>query len=93
MLKIIGNDIYRGGEKIGWVESGHIFAKDGKKLGYFSGEAVFDPLGNKLAYISGDFLYAQSGKTKIPLEKISEEIVGGVFEEIAKGAIFVLLGD
>ena len=37
MVKIIGNDIWRGGEKIGWIEGDYVRDRDGKKLGLFSG--------------------------------------------------------
>ena len=34
MIKIEGNDIRRGGEKIGWIEENDMFNEDGKKVGY-----------------------------------------------------------
>ncbi len=93
MLKLVGNDIYRAGQKIGWVEGNHIKARDGKKLGYFESKFVYDSSGKKIAYIEEDYLVSEGGNAKIHLEKISEEIVGGVIPEIGKCAIYVLLGD
>jgi hypothetical protein len=93
MVKIIGNDIWRGGEKIGWVEGARIRAHDGTKLGYFEGNFVYGEDGHKLAYIEGDHLVSYGSDTKIPLEKIAEEIEGGVLPEIGKCAVYVLLGD
>ncbi|HUZ92879.1 MAG TPA: hypothetical protein VNG29_02675 [Candidatus Paceibacterota bacterium] len=92
MLKFIGRDIWRGGEKVGWVEENHIYAHDGKKLGYFEGNYVYDAnSGQKIAYIEGDYLISEGGNQKIPLDKVSEEIVGGVLPEIGKCAVYVLL--
>ncbi|MDE2001794.1 MAG: hypothetical protein KGI60_04505 [Patescibacteria group bacterium] len=92
MIKVIGHDLWRGGQKIGWAEENHVFAHDGKKLGYFSENHVFDVTGRKLAYVEGDHLYAD-GSSRVSLETINENIVGGVLPEMAKCAIYVLLGD
>ena len=92
MIKIIGKDIWRGGEKIGWTEENHVWAHDGRKLGYFEENYVYGEDGHKLAYIEGDHLIPYGGNSKVPLEKISEEIVGGVLPEIGKCAVYVLLG-
>lgn len=92
MIKIEGNDIWRAGEKIGWVDGSHIRAHDGKRLGYFEGSHVYNILGQRVAYVDGDHLFSEgSNEGKIPLEKINEEIVGGVLPEIGKCAIYVLL--
>ncbi|GEM_PF-391898 len=92
MIKIEGNDILRGGEKIGWIEGNDVRAHDGKKLGYFEGNHVYNSLGERVAYINGDHLFSQGGsEMKMHLEKINEEIVGGVLPEIGKCAIYVLL--
>ncbi|MBU6500921.1 MAG: hypothetical protein KGJ89_02245 [Patescibacteria group bacterium] len=93
MLKITGNDIFRAGEKIGWVEGSHVYAHDGKKLGYFSGNYIYGYDGRKIAYIEGDHLFSGGSGVKVPLEKISELIEGGILPEAGKCAIYVLLGD
>jgi len=95
MIKIIGNDIWRGGQKIGWIEEHHVRAHDGRKLGYFEGNFVHGEDGRKLAYIEGDYLFSEGGSSgsKLPLEKVSEGIEGGVLSEIGKCAVYVLLGD
>ncbi len=92
MVKIVGNDIWRGGEKIGWVEGNRIRAHDGTKLGYFEGNFVWGEDGRKLAYVEEDYLISYGSNQKIPLEKISEGIEGGILPEIGKCAIYVLLG-
>lgn len=94
MIKIIGYDLWRGGQKAGWVEGSHIRAHDGKRLGYYYGNHIFGEDGRKLAFIEGDYLYSGGSMSeKINLEKVNESIVGGVFPEICKCAIYVLLGN
>ncbi len=93
MIKIEGKDLWRGGQKIGWIDGHHVFARDGKKLGYFDDRYVYNMEGHKLAYIEGDYLHAYEGNSKVPLEKVSEEIEGGVGPGIDKCAVYVLLGD
>ncbi|MCL5017461.1 MAG: hypothetical protein M1155_02265 [Patescibacteria group bacterium] len=93
MLKIIGYDIWRGNEKAGFVDGNHIRAHDGRKLGYFEEDHIRDMDGHKLAYISGDHLYGESlTNAKISLDKVNESVVGGLLPEIAKCAIYVLIG-
>jgi hypothetical protein len=93
MLKIIGREIWRGGEKVGFIEENHVRAHDGKKLGYFEENHVRDTAGNKIAYISGDHLYTESlGNVKISLDKVNEMVMGGLLPEIGKCAVYILIG-
>jgi hypothetical protein len=92
MVKIVGNTVWRGEEKAGWIEGDKIRAHDGTKLGYFEGNFVYSEGGHKLAYIEGDYLVTYGGGSKVPLEKVSEEVEGGVLPEIGKCAVYVLLG-
>jgi hypothetical protein len=93
MVKLVGNDIYRGGEKIGWLQTPHIFAHDGKKLGYFEGIFVYNADARKIAYLEGNFLVPEGGGPKVPVQKIVEDVTGGVIPDIERAAIFVLLGN
>jgi hypothetical protein len=93
MIKVVGAELWRGGEKIGWVEGQHIRAHDGKKLGYFEGNLIYGEDGRKLAYVEGDHLISYGSNSKISLEQVSEGIEGGVLSEGAKCAVYVLLGD
>ena len=93
MIKVVGKDLWRGGQKIGWVAEHHIFAHDGKKLGYFDNKNIYNLEGHKLAYVEGDYLHSYGSDSKVPLEKVSEEIEGGVDQSIDKCAIYILLGD
>ncbi len=94
MIKLQGNEIWRGGEKIGWIDGHHIFDRDGRKLGAFEENFVYNEDGKKVAYIQGDFLYAEGGSAdaKTSLEKIAEDVGGGVAAEICRAAIYILLG-
>ncbi|HTY39498.1 MAG TPA: hypothetical protein VMC43_00165 [Candidatus Paceibacterota bacterium] len=93
MIKIEGNYIYRGGEKVGYVDGHNIRAVDGKHLGYFDDKFIYDEDGHKLAYIEGDHLWPEDNGEKVELVEINEKLVGGVLPEIAKCAVYVLLGD
>ena len=95
MIKILGNDLWRNGEKIGWIEGDHVRDRDGKKLGYFQDRFVYDMSGHKLAWIEEDYLVSQGSgsEAKLRLDQVAEEIEGGVMPELAKCAVYVLLGD
>jgi hypothetical protein len=90
MIKIDGYTILRDGSKIGWIDGIYIHAHDGTKLGYFEDKYVYNLDGNKIAYILGDYLHAEEGNNKIPLDKVSEQVTGGVISDIAKCAIYIL---
>jgi len=94
MLKLQGNDIYRGPDKIGWLQENHIFDRTGKKIGYFEQNYVYDADARKLAYVEEDFLmpYGGAASAKVRLEQIAEDVTGGVVPEIARAAIYILLG-
>ncbi len=95
MVKLIGNDVWRSGEKIGWIDGDHVRDRNGKKLGYFQGTHVYDASGHKLAFIEQDHLvsHGSGSEARIDLERIMEEVRGGVLSEIGKCAVYVLLGN
>ena len=89
----MGNEIYRAGEKVGWVDGNHIRSHDNKILGYFDDKHVYDMERHTLAYTDGEYLYSEGSRSgKVELDKINEDIKGGVLMEMAKCAIYVLLG-
>lgn len=96
MIKLNGNEIWRGGEKIGWLDGHHICDRGGKRLGYFEDKFVFHEDGHKLAVIQEDFLVpygaADTDMDKVRLGKIAEDVTGGVIPELARAAIYILLG-
>lgn len=91
MLKLLGNDIYRETEKLGWIEGNHIFAHDGKKLGYFDVNHIYDANTDKLAYIEDNELFDASGSHKAHLDEVTESIEG-MASTPTKCAIYVLIG-
>ncbi|MGB7957430.1 MAG: 4-fold beta flower protein [Minisyncoccia bacterium] len=95
MVKLIGNDVWRGSEKIGWIEGDYVRDRDGKKLGYFQDRFVYDMDAHKIAYIEGDYLVSEGSgsEARLNLEKVAEEVQGGVLSELGKCAVYVLLGD
>lgn len=97
MVKIMGNEVWRANEKIGWIEDNkHIRARDNKRIGYFEENFVRDEQGHKIAYINGDHLYSIGRNTsdaKMELSKINESIIGGVISEIGRCAVYILLGN
>jgi len=93
MVKIVGNDVWRNGEKIGFIDGIHVRTHDGKRVGYFEGNYVYNEDGDRTAYIEEDHLVSYGGGARIPLDKVNESIEGGVLPEIGKCAIYVLLGN
>jgi len=92
MIKIEGNDIRRGGEKIGWIEENDMFNEDGKKVGYWSSNDIYDGNGRKLGYIEGNYCYASDGN-KFELDDIRKEITGGSLSDLERAAVRLLLGN
>lgn len=92
MIKIIGNDIMRGGEKIGWIRENDLYNEDGQKVGYFSSNDIYDRGNNKLGYIQGNYLYTSEGH-KLELDDIRKDIAGGSLPDLARAAIRLLLGN
>jgi hypothetical protein len=92
MLKIIHNDILRNDEKIGYLDGNQVWSHEGKKLGFFEDGHVYDYDAKKIAYLEGEFLYGEDGSRKARLEEVTESIEG-VLPDLAKCAIYVLLGN
>ena len=98
MLKIVGNEIFRNNQKVGWIyEEHHIRSHDNKQLGYFTNDFIFSNDGHKLAYIKGDYLYQYGVDTdaagaKIPLEKVNAGMPGSILSQMAKCAIYMFIG-
>jgi len=92
MITIVGNDMRRGGEKIGWIEENDLYNEDGKKVGYWSSNDIYDASGRKFGYIEGNYLYASDGH-KFELDDIRKEITGGSLSDLERAAVRLLLGD
>ncbi len=92
MIKIMGKDLWREGEKIGYVEGHHVYNHEGHRLGYFTDHHVWNMRDDKLAYVEDDHLYAEEGDSKTSLEDVAQDVQGGVLPIIEKCAIYILLG-
>lgn len=90
VINIVGNDIRRGGEKIGWIEGNDVYNDQGMKIGYFSGNDVYNKSGTKVGYIKGDKFYRSDGY-EIDLSKLNQEVSGGQLSPLGRAAVKVLL--
>ena len=92
MIKIIGNDISKNGQKIGWIQSDDIYDSSGRKLGYYSGNDIYNSSGTKIGYVEGGSIKKQNG-TVISIQQNRLRITGGSYSDICKAAIRLLFGD
>ncbi|MCL4405295.1 MAG: hypothetical protein M1361_00245 [Patescibacteria group bacterium] len=91
MIKIEGRDIWRDGSKVGWIEGDYVRASDGSRLGYFDSHYIYNSSGSKVAYVQGAYLCSNTEDKKIPLDKVNEQVSGGMISDIARCAVYVLL--
>lgn len=93
MIKITGNDIKRGGVKLGWIEGNDIRDHLGQKLGYFSSNDIYRANGAKVGFIDGNNLYIVNGPS-IRLDDLRERHVnGGNVSDLIRAAVMILVGD
>ena len=92
MLKIQGNDVMRGGTKVGYVTGNDIYDENGKKAGYFTSNDIYDERSRKRGYIEGNYLYLTEGG-KINISENRRMISGGSLSDLARAAVRILLGD
>ena len=93
MIKVEGNWFVRAGERIGYFDGNHLVDRSGHRIGSAYDNAVFDTEDHKLAYISGDYLCFTGNTSKVRVEDIDEDIVGGSYTNIQKAAVRVLFGE
>jgi len=93
MIKIIGNDVMRGGEKIGWIEENSIFDEKGKKVGYVAGHEIYDHSGDKRAHLEGNYIRMTNGSEPMKIDEVHEDIIGGSYSDEIRAAIRLFLGD
>lgn len=92
-IKIVGNDIWRGGERIGWIEGEWIKDRSGTRLGYFDDTYVYGADARKIAYVDGNYLNMYDGSAKVSSSDVGKEVEGGTRPELEKCAIYILFGD
>lgn len=92
MIRILDNELWRGSDKIGWLEMNSIFEENGRKIGYFHDNDIFNADGNKIGYITGNKLYTIDGH-EIYEDDIMERVSGYGVPDIVKAAVYLLIGD
>ena len=95
MIKLINNDIFRDGTKIGWIIGDYLYDHNGKKLGFATTDnLVYDEVtGKKLAHIDGDFVYNPDTGAKTRLEEAIAEIETPALSNIMRVAIRIFFGN
>ena len=93
MIKIIGNDITRGGQKLGYFQGNDIFDAHNKKLGYFRENDIYDGSGRKLGYLEGNYIKDAHGTTVESITAMHRDIQGGTISDLERAAIRLLVGD
>ncbi len=92
MIKILDNELWRGSDKIGWLELNSVFDENGRKVGYFHGNDIFNADGNKIAYIVGNRLQSMDGR-EVYADDIMEHVSGSAVPDITRAAVYLLIGD
>lgn len=92
MIHISGNDIYRSGTKIGYIQGNDIWSYDGNKMGYIEGSRVFSAAGKKVAWLEGEYIHTENDR-KIRIADNNQYVSGGDAPSAYRAAIRVLLED
>ncbi len=90
MIKIIGNDIWRDAEKVGWLQGDDIFGMAGRKLGFIHRNEIHAVDGRKLGYVQDEKLHRADG-TFLPVSEVLKDVSGGAVSELHRVAIKLLL--
>ena len=95
MIKIIGNDIKRDGEKIGWIEGNDVRDMSNRKLAFVKGDDIFRGSdGLKIAFIEGSYIIISSSGKKISVvENNTRHVAGGPASNEMRAAIRLSFGD
>lgn len=93
MIKISGNDIRRGGEKIGWIQGNDVYNHRGEKAGYFTSNDIYGYDGIKVGYVEGNHIYSTKGGSPIRLDENRRQISGGSASDLTRAAVRLLLGE
>ena len=93
MIKVEGQNLWRGGVKIGYVSQNSIFDDAGKKLGYCSANNIYDANGRRIAWLDGNNIYFSDSSPKIRIEDNEQVVIGGSFSSAINAAVRLFLGD
>ncbi len=92
MIRIEGHRVWRGADKIGYVEGNHLYNEDGHKVGYWSGNELYDHSGKRLLRIEGNRIVSAEG-SGTHLDDVIEDIPSATLPDIARVAIKTFFGD
>ena len=91
MITIVGKEILRAGQRIGYLQGNDIFSHANIKLGYVQGNHIFVHENHKLAWLENDYIKTADGQS-IRVEANNQQITGGEISDIQRAAIRFLLG-
>ncbi len=92
MIKIEGHRVWRGGDKIGYVEGNHLYNEDGERVGYWSGDSLYDMKGDRLLRVRENRVIDRNGEEH-HLDDLIEDIPSASMPELARLAIKTFFGD
>ena len=94
MIHVSGNEIYRGGKKIGNLRGNDVWSYDGNKMGYIEESAgdIFNSSGRKVAWLEGDYIRTVSDRN-IRITENNNYVSGGALSSAYRAGIRILLGD
>jgi len=93
MLKIVGNDILKDSQKIGWLSGNDIFNLSNEKIGYYSGNDIYNHRGLKIGYVDGSIIKMAGNSMQISVQENRLRISGGAYSDVCRAAIRLLFGD
>lgn len=91
MITINGNDIHKDGQKIGWINDGHIYGEGGRQIGYMKGNDIYHADGHKIAYLEGETLHKEAGGS-VGISEIRNNVSGGSVSDLERSAAHILFG-
>jgi hypothetical protein len=92
MLHFRGNQIWRGTEKVGWVDGHRLYDEHGKKIAAWDGDEIFNGQGERMLKVRGNDLVDKNGRSHGKLDDMLEAVPATEFSEMARVAIKLFLG-
>lgn len=95
-ISIDGQQIMRGGERIGYLEGPTIKDKGGAKIGTYEGSRIYDASG-QIAYVDGQTLHPyekrrsyKNGNYSLALSEVDKDLADTSLAPVLKGALYEL---
>lgn len=92
MVKIIGNDLTRNGQKIGYLQGNDVYDAGGRKLGYYTSNDVYNHDGMKIAWLESSYIKYADGRKPLPLEMARKQVTGGAYSDLCRVATLLFVG-